>query len=75
MELEAWVERDPSAAALVAGPLRPRDLRPNAPKAAQILRDNYYGWFDRAERGIYALSAAGHEALQRWPQTNPNDGP
>lgn len=57
------------AAALVAGPLRPRDLRPNAPKAAQILRDNYYGWFDRAERGIYVLTAAGHEALQRWPQT------
>ncbi|MBN9079989.1 MAG: hypothetical protein BGP04_04980 [Rhizobiales bacterium 62-17] len=63
------------AAALVAGPLRPRDLRPNAPKAAQILRDNYYGWFDRAERGIYILTEAGHAALQRWPQTTPNDGP
>ena len=63
------------AAALVAGPLRPRDLRPNAPKAAQILRDNYYGWFDRAERGIYILTEAGHAALQRWPQTAPNDGP
>ncbi|MDH7798564.1 MULTISPECIES: DUF2161 family putative PD-(D/E)XK-type phosphodiesterase [unclassified Beijerinckia] len=56
------------AAALVPGPLRPRDLRPNAPKAAQILRDNYYGWFARTERGIYALTEIGHAALQRWPQ-------
>lgn len=56
------------AAALATGPLRPRDLRPTAPKAAQILRDNYYGWFERTERGIYALNEAGHAALQRWPQ-------
>lgn len=56
------------AAALVAGPLRPRDLRPNAPRAAQILRDNHYDWFARTERGIYALTETGHAALQRWPQ-------
>lgn len=56
------------AAALAEGPKRPRDLKPAAPKAASILRRNVYGWFLRAERGIYGLTEAGQEALQRWPQ-------
>lgn len=56
------------AAALVAGPQRPRDLRARAPDAGKILLDNVYGWFVRAERGVYALTPAGHEALARWPQ-------
>ena len=56
------------AAVLAAGPARPRDLRPRAPDAGKILRDNVYGWFARTERGVYALTPAGHEALARWPQ-------
>ncbi|MBX3537226.1 MAG: hypothetical protein KF735_06310 [Chelatococcus sp.] len=56
------------AAALARGALRPRDLRPLAPDAAKILQRNVYGWFARAERGVYALTAAGQEALVRWPQ-------
>lgn len=56
------------AAALATGPARPRDLRERAPRAAAILRDNVYGWFERIGRGVYALTPAGQEALERWPQ-------
>ncbi len=56
------------AVAMVQGPTRVRDLRPAIPDAGQILLHNYYGWFDRCERGVYALTAAGRAALIRWPQ-------
>ncbi len=56
------------AAALQSGQLRPRDLREAAPDAAKILQGNVYGWFERVDRGIYALTEAGTEALRRWPQ-------
>ena len=59
------------AAALVAGPLRPRDLKSVTPDAPKILQRDVYGWFVRQERGIYALSTAGHAALLRWPQDPP----
>ncbi len=55
------------AAALQAGPLRPRDLKATTPIAARILLDNVYGWFDRLDRGVYGLNSAGAEALKRWP--------
>ena len=45
-----------------------RDLRADIPDAGKILLHNVYGWFDRAERGIYVLTDAGHAALKRWPQ-------
>ena len=38
-----------------------------APDAGQILRRNVYGWFERAERGVYRLTEVGEAALQRWP--------
>jgi hypothetical protein len=56
------------ASALSAGPRRVKDLRPDMPDAGKILLHNVYGWFDRAERGIYVLTDAGHAALKRWPQ-------
>lgn len=56
------------AAALSNGPQRVRDLRQSAPDAGKILLHNVYGWFDRAERGIYVLTDAGRAALKRWPQ-------
>jgi hypothetical protein len=56
------------AAAMVVGPRRVRDLRPENPDAGKILLHNVYGWFDRVERGTYALTDAGHAALKRWPQ-------
>jgi hypothetical protein len=55
------------AAALLGGPLRPKDLKPITPSAATILRGNVYGWFERLDRGIYGLTATGAEALTRWP--------
>ena len=55
------------AAAIENGVQRPRDMRDAAPKAPQILRDNVYGWFERIDRGIYALTELGTEALRRWP--------
>lgn len=58
------------AAAMAAGPKRPRDLRDFSPRAGKILLDNVYGWFDRAERGVYVLTDSGHAALLRWPQDN-----
>ncbi|MFG1464139.1 DUF2161 family putative PD-(D/E)XK-type phosphodiesterase [Xanthobacter sp. DSM 24535] len=57
------------AAAMAQGPMRPRDLRPVAPDAGKILIDNVYGWFMRAERGVYVLTDKGRDALVRWPQT------
>ena len=56
------------ASALSDGPQRVRDLRNHIPDAGKILLHNVYGWFDRAERGIYVLTDAGRAALKRWPQ-------
>jgi hypothetical protein len=56
------------ASALAQGPRRVRDLRIEFPDAGKILLHNVYGWFDRAERGVYVLTEAGHAALKRWPQ-------
>jgi len=59
------------ASALSQGPRRVRDLKPGIPDAPKILLNNVYGWFDRAERGIYVLTDAGRAALKRWPQHVP----
>ncbi|GAA3093736.1 DUF2161 domain-containing phosphodiesterase [Rhizobium viscosum] len=56
------------AAALVSGPLRVRDIRSGVPEAGKILLSNVYGWFERLDRGLYGLTDAGRDALQRWPQ-------
>lgn len=47
------------------GDASPADLRRHAraPKAANILRDDVYGWFQRVARGVYALSDKGAKAL------------
>jgi hypothetical protein len=55
------------ATALLAGPLRPRDLKTITPSAGTILRGNVYGWFERLDHGVYGLTATGAEALIRWP--------
>jgi hypothetical protein len=60
------------ASALSSGPQRVRDLRVGIPDAGKILLHNVYGWFDRAERGIYVLTDAGRAALKRWPQEPAN---
>lgn len=58
------------AAALVHGPLRPRDMKTAAPNAGSILLANYYGWFQRVEKGVYALTELGRQALKRWPEAS-----
>ena len=49
------------AALLVAGPLSLRAMRAagDVPIAGRIVRDNVYGWFERVDRGVYGLTAAG----------------
>ena len=56
------------ASAMALGPRKIRELKPEFPNAANILRDNFYGWFDRVERGVYDLTDGGRAALKRWPQ-------
>ncbi len=56
------------AAILSGGPRRPREIKVQVPDAPKILLNNVYGWFDRVERGVYALTPDGKAALTRWPQ-------
>ena len=36
------------------------------PQATQFLYSNYYGWFDKVDRGVYALSDKGKKELVEW---------
>lgn len=54
------------ASALATAPARPRDLKADIPDAPKILLGNVYGWFVRVERGVYALTPVGRDALVRW---------
>lgn len=38
----------------------------NEPQATQFLRDNYYGWFENIDRGIYSISEKGINELPEW---------
>jgi len=50
---------------LADGPMALRSMRAAAdvPHAGGIVRDDVYGWFERVERGTYALTPAGRIAL------------
>lgn len=50
------------------GPMKVAALRAacDAPKAASILRADVYGWFERVERGVYAITPKGREGLQQF---------
>lgn len=52
------------ALALRAGPASTRDVAKLVPDAPTILLRNVHGWFERASRGVYALTAAGHAAAR-----------
>ena len=47
------------------GPASPAELRKlgGADRAQAILSSNFYGWFERIDRGVYALAAEGAESL------------
>jgi hypothetical protein len=49
------------------GPMKVAFLKiaAEAPKAGMILRDDHYGWFERVERGIYALTPKGKAGLEQ----------
>lgn len=51
-----------------AGVLKVSELRQRTAveRAANILQDNHYGWFDRVRRGHYELSPNGRSALGDW---------
>ncbi len=35
-------------------------------RATTLMRDNHYGWFEKVEKGVYALSEAGAQGLKHW---------
>jgi hypothetical protein len=49
------------------GPMKVAAVRlaADAPKAAAILKADYYGWFERVERGIYQLTPKGKAGLEQ----------
>jgi len=49
------------------GPMKVAALKlaAEAPKAATILSQDHYGWFERVERGIYGLTPKGHAGLEQ----------
>ena len=53
---------------LIQQHLAPAALRAlgTGPKTFSILRDNVYGWFERVDRGVYALSARGRKELAEY---------
>lgn len=50
------------------GPTTPRQLRGigTGPKTLRILADNHYGWFERIDRGVYALTGQGRRELDSY---------
>ena len=38
----------------------------DAPRAARILQQDVYGWFERIDRGVYGLSPAGRRGLETF---------
>lgn len=52
------------------GPLSPKALKEigTGEKTSRILTKNYEEWFDRIERGVYAISDKGKSELKAYPQ-------
>jgi hypothetical protein len=52
------------------GEMRVKELREATgnEKMPALLRSNYYGWYEKAERGVYRLSTAGAEALTTYAE-------
>jgi len=50
------------------GPMKVAALRAAcaAPKAAHILQDDVYGWFERVERGVYTITPKGRLGLEQF---------
>ena len=52
------------------GAASPREIRQatGVDAAGAILQRDHYGWFARIDRGVYALSEKGRQALEQFPQ-------
>lgn len=52
------------------GPLSPKDLREmgTGDKTWTILNKNYYGWFEKMRRGVYAISEKGDSEMELHPE-------
>ncbi len=50
------------------GPLKASDVKAltAVDKARHIMSNNHYGWFERVDRGVYALSPAGLKAVTEY---------
>jgi hypothetical protein len=50
--------------------MEPRQLRAlgTGSKTLSILSRNVYGWFSRVDRGLYAVTPKGREALAKYPE-------
>lgn len=50
------------------GPMAPKAMRAAAdvPNAASILQSDYYGWFERIERGVYGITPKGRSGLEQF---------
>lgn len=50
------------------GPTSPKAVKAGTgvEKASQVLQQNVYGWFDRVEKGVYALTPRGEHALTQY---------
>ncbi|TMV09882.1 hypothetical protein FGK63_02080 [Ruegeria sediminis] len=35
-------------------------------QATRLMRDNHYGWFEKVDKGIYALAETGRDGLTHW---------
>ena len=56
---------------LAGGPMSLQAMRAagDVPNAGRIVRDNVYGWFERVERGVYALTPPGVDGLVPGQET------
>ncbi|MEK3990760.1 DUF2161 domain-containing phosphodiesterase [Robertmurraya sp. FSL R5-0851] len=52
------------------GPMTPRALRQQGTgeKTLSILSKNYYGWFEKVNRGVYTISDVGKKELGNFPE-------
>jgi hypothetical protein len=50
------------------GPSKPKDLRASGTgdKTLSILSSNFYGWFQRIEKGVYDITSKGKKALREY---------
>ena len=50
------------------GPMAPKAMRAAAdvPNAAKILQQDFYGWFERIERGVYGITPKGKSGLAQF---------